>query len=152
MVKMQGNSKNGSNKTNFRKKGGDKMEDRFCVHCKVHGNLRENCFKIIGYPEWYVEMMKAKKEKKTGKQQANMIDVTAEQEKSMNANQQDWMTDLIKQEVAKLLKTNQFAKEGSVNFITSYFACMEKGSCSKRGLKRSWIIDFGASNHICVKQ
>lgn len=53
---------------NFKKKDPERKEDRYCDHCKVQGHLKENCFKINGYPYWYVELLKTKKEKKNTRQ------------------------------------------------------------------------------------
>lgn len=49
------------------KKDGESKEDRYCDHCKVQVHLKETYFKLNGYPEWYVKLMKNKKEKKNAK-------------------------------------------------------------------------------------
>ncbi|XP_057994403.1 uncharacterized protein LOC131174666 [Hevea brasiliensis] len=33
-----------------------KKEDKFCFHCKAQGHVRETCFKLHGYPNWYKEL------------------------------------------------------------------------------------------------
>lgn len=61
------------------------------------------------------------------------------------------MVDLIKQEVAKLIRGTRFGKEGSVDFIhTNDFSFMASNLEHTKGITGSWIIDTGASNHICV--
>lgn len=75
MIKSQNFGKNGG-KTNMRRReNGERKEERYCDHCKMQGHLKETCFKINGYPEWYVELMKTKKEKKLGKQ-VNMLEAS----------------------------------------------------------------------------
>lgn len=65
--------------------------------------------------------------------------------------QKEWMTNIIKKEVAKLFKETQLGKESSVNFIqTTYFAGIASHSKHITTVRDSWIIDIGASNHICV--
>lgn len=151
-VKTQNSGKNMYNKNGFKKKDAEKKEDRFCEYCKVQGHLKENCFKLNGYPDWYVELLKIKKEKKMGRQ-INMADTITDQEKSGSSKHQDWMVDLIKQEVTKALKGTQLTKEGgsNVNFIlTTEYAGMVNFPKSKPDLKESWIVDTGASSHICI--
>lgn len=95
MVKTQGYGRNG-NKGGFQKKEGEKKEDQFCDYRKVQCHLKERCFKLNGYPEWYVELLKNIKEKKRGKKQANVTDVAYEENFVVDAKQQSWMIDLIK--------------------------------------------------------
>lgn len=40
-----------SEKFYFKKK--DRRYDRFCDNCKMNGHTKKNCFKIIGFIEWY---------------------------------------------------------------------------------------------------
>lgn len=87
MVKTRNYGK-GNTKGSLKKKDGERKEDRYCEHCKVQGHLKETCFKLNGYPEWYVELMKNKKEKKFGKQ-VNMAKITTDQEKSKDNKQQE---------------------------------------------------------------
>lgn len=146
MVKAQNYGKI-SNKGNFKKKDGERTEEHFCDHCEVQGHLKESCFKLNGYFEWYVELLTKKIEKKMGKQ-VNMAEVVTEQDVPRDSKQQDKMTELIKQEITKLFKTTQVDKEGSVNFITIDFAGMTRDYVCNRGNQESWIIDTWASNHI----
>lgn len=139
-------------KTTFKKKDTEKKEDQFYEHCKVQGHLKENCFKIIGYPDWYVDLLKIKREKKVVKQ-VNMTEAKIDKEKSMTNNQEDWIAKLIKQEVAKALKASEFGNEDNniVNFIlTSDYTGMTKFSALKERVKGSWMVETGVSSHICV--
>ncbi|XP_058005298.1 uncharacterized protein LOC131181005 [Hevea brasiliensis] len=47
---------------------GDKKDDRFCNYCNKSGHVRETCFKLNGYPDWFQDF----KQKKFGKGQAHM--------------------------------------------------------------------------------
>lgn len=81
--------------------------------------MKENCFKLVGYPNWYVDLQKNRKDKKGTKQKANMTESKANQDLPIQKTQHDWMADMIKQEVAKALKAAKITNEGSsnVNFI-----------------------------------
>lgn len=51
-----------------------------------------------------------------------------------------------------MLRESKMGKEGSVNFLTSDFASMAiNHNCTNRD-KGTWIVDTGASNHICTNQ
>ncbi len=56
-----------------KKKDYEKKDDRFCTHCNVGGHVKESCFRLFGYPEWYKDFKQRK-----GRQQfnitANMVD------------------------------------------------------------------------------
>lgn len=85
------------------------------------------------------------KEKQNGKQVnvASAMDAGTDQDKPVENKQQEWMAEMIKQEVTKLLKSTQMGKEGSVNFLTADFAGMAKicHSSYAKSFKRSWIVD-----------
>lgn len=85
MLRTQNYGK-GSNKGPFKRKDADRKE--------AQGLLKETCFQLSGYPEWYVDLMKARKDKKNMKQ-VNMIESVTDQEKSTESKQQEWMSDFI---------------------------------------------------------
>ena len=70
------NKKSGNENQNVtqKKKAGSEKGDKFCTHCNVVGHMKENCFKIHGYPEWYKKMKEQK-----GKQFINMAERSGEQ-------------------------------------------------------------------------
>lgn len=149
MSKAQNFSKNGS-KSNVKKRDREKKDDKYCEHCKIQGHSKDTCFKLHGYPEWYVELMKNKKDGKIGKQ-VNLVEASSsDQEKNVEAKQEEWKAEFVRQEIAKAMKTTQIGKEGSASFITSDFAGMANYNYH-REIRDSWIIDTGASNHICTQ-
>ncbi|XP_056689291.1 uncharacterized protein [Spinacia oleracea] len=48
----------GVQRKDFKKTKYDKYDkfDRFCDHCKVKGHMKDQCFKLVGYPEWYTNL------------------------------------------------------------------------------------------------
>lgn len=77
-----------------------------CDHCKTPRHVKETCFKLNGYSDWYIELLKNKKEK-TSSKQVNMAESTADTENSVDSKQQEWMIDFIKQEKVKIMKGKQ---------------------------------------------
>lgn len=53
-------SQYGSNSRNNSSKRNQKNDDRTCEHCKIKGHMKEVCFKLHGYPDWYKELKKGK--------------------------------------------------------------------------------------------
>lgn len=154
LVKTQNSGKFMNNKANFKKKDFEKNEDPFCEHCKTQGHVKESCFKIIGYPYWYVDLLKTKKDKKNVKQ-VNMAEAKLDEEILVPNNQKDWMADLVQKEVAKALKAVKFGNECSnaVNFIhTDDSVGMAITSACKTLENFLWIVDTGASSHICINR
>jgi len=55
------------------KKGNKRMKGtRFCDHCQRSGHTQEQCFKLIGYPDWYEGPKDTGKGKKTHRVAANV--------------------------------------------------------------------------------
>lgn len=100
-----------------------------------------------------MDMLKNKKEKKVTKP-VNLAETIVEQDKNLDGKQQEWMSEIIKQEVGKLFKAfqNNKEKKSNVNFIqtTTNFAGMASHSHLTVRNDDKWIIDTGASNYICV--
>ncbi|KAF7803191.1 uncharacterized protein G2W53_042302 [Senna tora] len=138
------------------KSGGRKFDDRkndkagkYCDHCNQNGHTRDSCFKIIGFPDWYKDLKEQKK--KAGKKGENTaVNMTA-----------DTPIDFVKekdsidfagvltalQEIAKVVKNKA---EEQVNFANiGEFAGKISNSYSYIIDNECWIIDTGASSHIC---
>lgn len=109
----------------------------------AQGYLKDTCFKLHGYLDWYVELLKTKKDKRNVKQ-VNLAEAVLESEKHMDVKQQEWMTDIIKQE------SSQSGKDNTVNFIQTSTDFAGITSYSHYAGINGWIIDTGASNHICI--
>lgn len=72
LANNRGNRRFDVNKARIRnykgKKGYLKKEDKYYNHCHAAGHMKDNCFKIHRYPDWYKEI----KQKKT-KPQAYVV-------------------------------------------------------------------------------
>lgn len=55
------------------KKANQNGMDRHCDHCGVDGHMKDTCFKLHGYPDWYNDL-KNKKSKNSAKFHSNFAD------------------------------------------------------------------------------
>lgn len=98
-----------------RKRNNGKKEDKFCDHCKTFGHVKETCFKLIGYPDWYVETKKNGKDKSSI--HVNVVESSVDSDRVVESKQQEWLVDFIKQEVEKVIKGKQLKSDTAVNFV-----------------------------------
>ncbi|XP_073112179.1 uncharacterized protein [Elaeis guineensis] len=52
----EANIQKSQNSSSNKKRDFARKEDRFCTYCKVQGHIRDTCFKLHGYPDWYKEL------------------------------------------------------------------------------------------------
>lgn len=85
----------------------NKRSDRKCSHYGVTCHLKESCFKIVGYPEWFKGNRDQKEGSLRNKVYANSTVTTENSEKSGNStdnsNSNSQMSELIQKKVAKYL-------------------------------------------------
>ncbi|KAF7808414.1 Retrovirus-related Pol polyprotein from transposon TNT 1-94 [Senna tora] len=107
-------------------------KDRLCNHCNVAGHTREACFKLHGYPE----CNGANQESTGGKGEEKQTEIAS------------MVSQIIKQEMGKYFK----GKEGEehVNFanLMNFAGNTQNGNFLSL-THGSWILDTGASSHIC---
>lgn len=123
-----------------KKKYGNKKEDMTCDHCDGNSHIRDTCFKLHDYPEWFKQLRK--ENNSSSRTQANMVSnpldeniFAARRESSTKLS--PVLYDLVQQEVNKILKGKQTTTK-EVNFAhISEFA-------GKTDL------DTGATSHICA--
>lgn len=146
---LYNNAKGNNNRRNQRK------EDRTYEHCKAPGHLKESCFKLHGYPDWYKQ---PKKDKAAVKGYANATSSSFdaeggidEKKETLMAKCSPTMTEIIQQEISRILKNKQPAKMERVNFaqLDDFVGNTFKTSSLNDDLHK-WIIDIRATNHICA--
>ncbi|KAF7825622.1 NADPH-dependent aldo-keto reductase, chloroplastic-like [Senna tora] len=145
-------------KGSFRNESFKKAEDRrnekmskFCEHCQQNGHTKEGCFKLIGYPEWWKELKEQKR--KNGKRSvpANLV-VETPIGLSREKGTVDY-TNVIAaiQELAKIVKGKP--EEQHVNFVNlGEFAGNTENNKYIPLTNTSWIVDTGASSHMCFNK
>ncbi|KAG8633659.1 hypothetical protein MANES_18G130533v8 [Manihot esculenta] len=135
--------------------------DRYCDFCQTSGHLKEKCFKLYGYPDWFSDFKKQKYGAKSNNTVAfNVIAESPLDTETTNAshtvtdNMTDSISRIVQFEISKALKgksiqssveevatahhASSFAGIASINY-SSNFECMDKGT---------WIVDSGATDHM----
>ncbi|KAF7835230.1 uncharacterized protein G2W53_010089 [Senna tora] len=118
----------------------DKKWDKICSHCQMKGHLKESCFKIVGYPEWYKELKEQRKRNGGNKLVATTTDNPLDDEPEKSKDWATMISQIVRQEIQK-------AKEERVN--VAYLGDFTGNISTKLNTRNEWIIDTGASNHIC---
>lgn len=77
----------GYNKIAFKKGVFGKKDDRICIHCKSTGHTKDTCFKVHGYPKWFMKLKNKKKGKAIAATVSQTHDTTLEPTK---AKESDW--------------------------------------------------------------
>ncbi|XP_019256000.1 PREDICTED: uncharacterized protein LOC109234449 [Nicotiana attenuata] len=112
-----------------------------CEHCGYKGHLKENCFKIIGYPVDF----KSKRKNHTGggKVYTNNVNVNSEEGKAPAIQVQgngQFLTEEQYKQLVKLL-SKPATSECSTNMTGIISLLANAGMCD-------WVIDTGATHHV----
>ncbi|KAF7822518.1 uncharacterized protein G2W53_020662 [Senna tora] len=140
----------------YKRKEEKKLEK--CTYCQMNGHLKDTCFKLNGYPEWFVELRDKKKQQQShisnsGNKRSIAANVISDSPFDEQGEQpQDWNSMLSMLE--KMTKAVKGKVEDKANF-----ACFAGTSAEFAGNtlyhlsdKDSWIIDTGASSHMCYNK
>lgn len=150
----------------FQRKYGDKGDKNdnkkldksnpFCDFCKAKGHMKDTCFKLHGYYEWF-KMISEGRGKSGSKYTANMVEGSPDSSKSETLSAKD-IKEIIKGEIANLSKNK---KECNTNLafhddFTGDMVYDFVGSNSYAHAfnildlldRNNWIIDTSASNHM----
>ncbi|KAK6146761.1 hypothetical protein DH2020_020630 [Rehmannia glutinosa] len=130
-----------------------------CDYCSMSGHEMSECFKLHGYPDWFKKL----KEERT-RAMANMVDGelpnSGNSGEKMDTHKVD-IAALIKQEVSKILAGQAIQGSRNTENTLDYahftdFAGTDVYNSNHYALttleileKDSWILDTGASRHMC---
>lgn len=120
-------------------KSGKKDKDRpICAHCGLLGHTKDKCFKIIGYPPGH----------KKAKAAVNYVQDNASQQgdasTSLNMAQCQQMISFLQSHMARVTTADTPQMDQSQSGMVVSFL----GPSSKIS-HHSWILDSGATSHIC---
>lgn len=140
-------------KSPFKKKDPQKKDDRSCTHCGKQGHLEETCFKKNGYPEWFKE--KFPKDKKNTVAFANNVNSSPSFDSAPRNLDQDTssIAEIVQMEIQKFMKgKSPTTEENPITANTSFFASDFAGITTATSPSISWIVDSGASSHMCGRK
>ncbi|KAF7843884.1 Integrase, catalytic core [Senna tora] len=124
-------------------KSKDDKKNKVCSHCQMKGHTEEECFKIVGYPEWYNDLKDQRKKGSGKKIVATAAESPLDDE---TENSKDWasiISQIVRQEISK-------AREEKAN--VAYLGEFTGNISSDLDFRHDWIIDTGASSHMCSQE
>ncbi|KAL5796663.1 hypothetical protein ACOSQ2_001483 [Xanthoceras sorbifolium] len=107
-IRSQITKKENSGRSNIRKGELTKEEKKqqYYTHCNMNGHLKESCFKLVGYPNWFKQLKDQKKKESrgrgetTGRFAANLTNTSLAIDEGQNAE----LVNMIQQELLKMMK------------------------------------------------
>ena len=142
---------------------------KFCDHCQKAGHTQDQCFKLIGYPDWYEGTKEAGKGRRAPRasaianmaSQAGPMSDSPLEECSTQQNNTQIDSNLVQALAQEMLKLMKGSSEQQASRPQSYahFAGMAKSKSYptthssieclvKNSYYGSWIVDTGASDHM----
>ena len=144
--------KNNYEKREYKK---DKLK-KVCSHCGMKGHLMEECFKIVGYPDWF----KGSRNKESTRYAANVYHNEIEDPLEVDDTKEEGSTsgskvdvDVINSAVQGLIKALNLnrGERGNIKESSGFAGTITSSIVSKVFNvidKNTWLIDSGASDHI----
>ncbi|KAL2246098.1 UNVERIFIED_CONTAM: hypothetical protein Sindi_2878000 [Sesamum indicum] len=139
-----------ANQNREKGKGGLDKKSQYCDYCKRSGHTRSSCFKWTGFPEWYKTLLD---QKKIEKGSSNRVFNASAEERLQKYDSNLEISDLIKMEVKRAMNEQRYMPEPAANMIeyqdfTGNTLALFNTTASSIN---QWIIDSGASTHMCCE-
>ncbi|GAA0170684.1 hypothetical protein LIER_24894 [Lithospermum erythrorhizon] len=124
-----------------------------CEHCEMKGHSKSGCFKLIGFPQWWVGNKTAQHMGRP--RQAMVHNVTFQFDEVTDtplevvddfgeeSGLQNMIVKLIQKEVGKALKKKNSEE---IDYSDSVFSLSVNSTCFDNN--GSWIVENGASTHV----
>ena len=138
---------NNSRNENQVPKGHQQKRNRpFCTHCNILGHTIEHCYKIHGYPPGY------NKQQKSNEAAANQVHTGDIQNQTTTDNHAflPQLTTGQYQQLLNLLAAQQTGMNNSEPSTSNGNPGIILSHIYETRLSNSWIIDSGATRHICA--
>lgn len=140
---------------NFQKKVGTDIKKIHCNYCKKPGHTRDKCFKLHGFPADF-KFTKPKRvvaQAEISDQSTNVVGNSSSPSQSVGTsfgNSPAGFTPEICSQLMNLLKSAQSSESAgsSVNFAGN-LSVLPSFACFSDSNHASWILDSGASDHMC---
>lgn len=127
-----------------------------CTHCGIQGHIVDRCYKLHGYPPGYRQKYTPQRSYNNvhGRQyqpgtntNANAVSSVVQRTNDAQGDSEDTFTQC--QNILNMLQTKLASVKTDSEATTSYLA----GTCPNMSqITYKWIIDSGASTHICFSQ
>ncbi|KAL4340593.1 hypothetical protein GQ457_08G014880 [Hibiscus cannabinus] len=116
-----------------------------CSHCGLLGHTKETCYKLHGYPPGYVSRSKNQVAHSNA-----AVDVTGTD--SLSTQQCQQLIAMLTSQLQTTSSSSAVPSSSSVNFAMQGKILSFVNSLSSVNIKHSWIIDSGASCHVCYSK
>ncbi|KAL0307507.1 UNVERIFIED_CONTAM: hypothetical protein Scaly_2561500 [Sesamum calycinum] len=145
--------------TNFKRETGEKVfqqkkqytdkKNFYCTHCTRTGHSKESCFKLHGYPDWFKDL--TDKRKRYGSDARALNAIISD---SAVVPQQEVTTQtlsIMMSELLQMMKGKTQSDQAQVNYAKmGEFAGTYFNYTTEFLGPNSWIIDSGATAHMCA--
>ncbi|KAL2242588.1 UNVERIFIED_CONTAM: Copia protein [Sesamum indicum] len=136
-----------------RKSLADKKQ-MYCDYCKKSGHIKDNCFELKGFPDWYKDLVEQRK--RNGKQIVNRA-LTTQGVKGERGSHtildENAISEIIRKELKKALQSQELNQDLSNLADYEDFAGNTLSLNNSNVIHNcSWIIDSGASTHMCMNR
>ncbi|CAM8999360.1 unnamed protein product [Rhodiola kirilowii] len=121
----------------------------FCTHCQMSGHLKENCYKLIGYPQ-NPKVNKSSKVNPNGKSSVNAVTNTVSGELSSDAGEkQQLFTSSQLEQIMAILRGGGLAeKQENTTHMANHVHMAGIAHCKPTlDIPGDWLIDSGATSH-----
>ncbi|XP_020536205.2 uncharacterized protein LOC105637175 isoform X2 [Jatropha curcas] len=109
----------------YQNKSKDSKDDRYCTYCKNPGHTKANCFKLIRYPDWFLEKQKNKQKKGNNTAIHNMATSESPLDISISSPPQDTisphLSKFIQQEVSRVVKGKASTSDSGISDASTNF-------------------------------
>ena len=130
----------GNNRSQYSEGNKNKKPTLWCEHCKMNGHIKEKCWKIVGYPANH----KAKTWRRENNKNNTYANTTSTQEESEGYINAKFTKDQYQQILEMLNKDDPKTSTTHAN-TTQLTGTL----CLTTYSMNVWIIDSGASDHMC---
>ncbi|KAL2232808.1 UNVERIFIED_CONTAM: Retrovirus-related Pol polyprotein from transposon RE1 [Sesamum indicum] len=124
-----------------------------CFHCHKFGHTRETCFQLHGTPDWYKTLSDNRKAKASNSGVKGFAGAAADDKEIAGGRAPTKQIAELMSDLVRLMQKEEMHSDPLNN--SANFACTDDdfaGNISKHSVNdlSYWIIDTGATNHICA--